>query len=53
MLEYYKLSKEGLGTHVPSYEAVRQWVNATKNGQKETDDTLKVHAQYWQPMNAM
>jgi hypothetical protein len=53
MLEYYKLLKKGLGTYAPSHETVRQWVNATNNSQKETDDTLKVQAQYWQPMNAM
>ena len=38
MLEYYKLLKEGLGIHPPSYEAVGQWVNAIKNGQEEMDD---------------
>jgi hypothetical protein len=53
MLENYKLLKEGLGTHAPSYEAVHQWVNAIKNGLKETDDTLTVQPQYWQLMNAM
>jgi hypothetical protein len=53
MLGYYKLLKEGLGTHAPSYDAVCQWVNAIKNGQKETDDTLAVQPQYWQPVNTM
>jgi hypothetical protein len=30
--------KEGLGTHAPSYETVRQWVNFIKNGREQTDD---------------
>jgi hypothetical protein len=36
-LESYKLLKESLGTHAPSYETVR-WVNSIKNGREETDD---------------
>ena len=37
-LECYTSLKEGLGTHVPSYETLSQWVNAIKNGQEDTDD---------------
>jgi hypothetical protein len=42
MLECYKLLKEDLGKHAPLYEAVRQWVNAIKNGQKEMENTCAV-----------
>jgi transposase len=38
-LECYKSLKEGLGTHAPSYETVRRWVNFIKNGREQTDDT--------------
>jgi transposase len=40
-LECYKSLKEGLGTHAPSYETVRRWVNFIKNGRKQTDDALR------------
>jgi hypothetical protein len=33
-LECYKLLKEGLGTHAPSYETVRRWVNFINNGRE-------------------
>jgi len=34
----YKSLKEGLGTHAPSRETVRLWVNVIKNGWQHTDD---------------
>jgi transposase len=37
-LECYKSLKEGLGTHAPSYETVRRWVNFIKIGRGQTDD---------------
>jgi hypothetical protein len=37
-LEGYKSLKEGLGTHAPSHETVRRWVNLIKNGREQTDD---------------
>jgi transposase len=37
-VECYKLLKEGLGTCAPSYETVRLWAKAIKNGREETRD---------------
>jgi hypothetical protein len=37
-VECYKLLNKGLGTCAPSYETVRPWVKAIKNGQEETSD---------------
>jgi transposase len=48
-LECYMSMKESLGTHTPSYEAVRQWVNAIKNGWVQTDDDSRSGA----PKSAM
>jgi len=37
-VECYKLLNKGLGTCIPSYETVRPWMKATKNGQEGTSD---------------
>jgi hypothetical protein len=37
-LECYMSLKEGLGTHTPSYETLRWWVNSIKNGREQTDE---------------
>ena len=37
-LQCYMSLRESLGIYTPSHEAVRQWVNAIKNGWEETDD---------------
>jgi hypothetical protein len=38
-LECYMSLRESLGTHTPSYEAVRRLLNAIKNAWEETDDS--------------
>ena len=49
-LKCYKSLMEGSGTHAPSYETVRRWVNSFKNGGKGTM-SLAVEHQHRQQMS--
>jgi hypothetical protein len=40
-LKCCKVLKKGIGTRDPSYEIVRLWVNAIKNGREETDNASR------------